>query len=185
MDKQRTGPSQLKPIQTLSSSWHWSTCWNPSSFWPCFFSTGRWPLPSRQHCGLSVSWTLFDDWLFGWTDWAGWIPVADSRDSCVGRCDRHGVDPAYDCQCNPTCTKYKDCCSDYNDVCKGKCGVGSRRMVYTNDRCFAVKPGVSDAELAELSHKLFADDINGVRDIVLNLQSPTSSGDRTDRAPLP
>jgi len=76
------------------------------------------------------------------------------------------VDPAYDCQCNPTCTKYKDCCSDYNDVCK-------------------VKPGVSDAELAELSHKLFADDINGVRDIVLNLQSPTSSGDRTDRAPLP
>jgi len=89
---------------------------------------------------------------------------AGASDSCVGRCNQHGVDPAYSCQCNPTCVKYKDCCSDYADVC-------------------SPKPAVSDAELKELSRKLHDDDVNGIRDILLNLQGHTSAGDSSDKAP--
>ncbi|ESO86432.1 hypothetical protein LOTGIDRAFT_129256, partial [Lottia gigantea] len=39
-------------------------------------------------------------------------------DSCVGRCNKH-LDNSFNCQCNYACSKYHDCCSDYNTECHG------------------------------------------------------------------
>ncbi|XP_046445273.1 endoribonuclease CG2145-like [Daphnia pulex] len=44
---------------------------------------------------------------------------------------------------------------------------------------------VTDAELQALSQQLHIDDVNAVQGIVLNVQSTTTSGSTTDKAPLP
>lgn len=44
---------------------------------------------------------------------------------------------------------------------------------------------VTDAELKALSQQLHIDDVNAVQGIVLNMQSTTTSGSTTDKAPLP
>lgn len=45
---------------------------------------------------------------------SSWLP-----DSCAGRCG-YGTDSGFSCQCNPSCERYNDCCSDYNAMCKGE-----------------------------------------------------------------
>ncbi len=44
---------------------------------------------------------------------------SDSLNSCWGRCG-FGTDSNFSCQCNTACERFGDCCSDYNQVCKGK-----------------------------------------------------------------
>ncbi|CAL8335733.1 unnamed protein product [Lota lota] len=39
--------------------------------------------------------------------------------SCNGRCG-FGTDSCFPCQCNPSCERFSDCCSDYADLCKGE-----------------------------------------------------------------
>jgi len=42
-------------------------------------------------------------------------------DSCSGRCG-YGTDSGFSCQCNPSCERHSDCCSDYAELCKGNNG---------------------------------------------------------------
>lgn len=44
---------------------------------------------------------------------------------------------------------------------------------------------ITDAELKALSKQMHIDDVNSVKGIVLNMQSTTTSGSTTDKAPLP
>ncbi|XP_046643318.1 uridylate-specific endoribonuclease-like [Daphnia pulicaria] len=126
-------------------------------------------------------------------------------DSCVGRCGIGGTDLTKPCQCNPSCQTYNDCCADFIAVCNtcdGRCTAG-----YDNkwpcqctpecsdfNNCCPDKPdlcggtgggAVTDAELKALSQQLHIDDVNAVQGIVLNMQSTTTSGSTTDKAPLP
>ena len=38
--------------------------------------------------------------------------------SCVARCGQH-IDRSFHCQCNSACTRYNDCCHDYQSYCLG------------------------------------------------------------------
>nr|XP_057910374.1 uridylate-specific endoribonuclease A [Doryrhamphus excisus] len=68
----------------------------------------------------------------------------DSLDSCEGRCG-FGTDAGYSCQCNPSCQRYGDCCSDYTQLCQGGSGGGSV---------------VTDAEIKSVSEALYVLDSN-------------------------
>ncbi|KAM9361586.1 uridylate-specific endoribonuclease A [Symphorus nematophorus] len=68
---------------------------------------------------------------------------SNSLDSCQGRCG-YGTDNSFSCQCNPSCERYKDCCSDYTEVCqaaatscKGRCGekYNSQNKCHCNSKC--------------------------------------------------
>jgi len=92
------------------------------------------------------------------------VTLEGTKDSCVNRCNQRGVDHRYPCQCCTACTKYNDCCADYTDVCHAK-------------------PGISNQELLDWSRDMHDNDINGVADIILSLQSKTKAGDSSDKAP--
>jgi len=92
------------------------------------------------------------------------VTLEGAKDSCVDRCNQRGVDHRYPCQCCTACTKYNDCCADYTDVCHAK-------------------PGISNQELLDWSRDMHDNDINGVADIILSLQSKTKAGDSSDKAP--
>ncbi|KAL3058492.1 hypothetical protein OYC64_010611 [Pagothenia borchgrevinki] len=68
---------------------------------------------------------------------------SNSLDTCVGRCG-YGTDNSFSCQCNPSCERFKDCCSDYTDVCKtsalsckGRCDeqFNSQNECHCNSKC--------------------------------------------------
>ncbi|XP_037634543.1 poly(U)-specific endoribonuclease-A [Sebastes umbrosus] len=42
---------------------------------------------------------------------------SNTLDSCVGRCG-YGTDNNFSCQCNTSCERFGDCCSDYAETCK-------------------------------------------------------------------
>uniref|UniRef100_A0A671TIF3 Uridylate-specific endoribonuclease n=2 Tax=Sparus aurata TaxID=8175 RepID=A0A671TIF3_SPAAU len=110
---------------------------------------------------------------------------SNSLDSCVGRCG-YGTDSGFSCQCNPSCERYNDCCSDYIDICKegarsckGRCGesynsqnechCNSKCSKYNNccsdyaDLCDSTGDGgsvITDAEIKAVSEALFALDSN-------------------------
>ncbi|XP_075893438.1 uridylate-specific endoribonuclease A [Nelusetta ayraudi] len=106
-------------------------------------------------------------------------------DSCVGRCG-YGTDSGFSCQCNPSCERYNDCCSDYNAMCKegalscqGRCGeqYNSQNECHCNTKCSqysnccsdyaALCDGdsgggsvITDAEIKALSETLYVLDSN-------------------------
>ncbi|XP_029288250.1 uridylate-specific endoribonuclease A isoform X1 [Cottoperca gobio] len=68
---------------------------------------------------------------------------SNSLDSCRGRCG-YGTDNSFSCQCNTSCERFRDCCSDYTDVCKagatsckGRCGekYNSQNECHCNSKC--------------------------------------------------
>ncbi|XP_040890390.1 poly(U)-specific endoribonuclease-A [Toxotes jaculatrix] len=68
---------------------------------------------------------------------------SNSLDSCRGRCG-YGTDSNFYCQCNPSCERYGDCCSDYVEICKdgamsckGRCGekYNSQNKCHCNSKC--------------------------------------------------
>ncbi|XP_026163043.1 uridylate-specific endoribonuclease A [Mastacembelus armatus] len=63
--------------------------------------------------------------------------------SCKGRCDEK-YNSQNQCHCNSKCTQYKNCCSDYTDLCKSE---GSGIVI-------------SDAEIKAVSEILYALDSN-------------------------
>ncbi|XP_068576653.1 uridylate-specific endoribonuclease A [Cebidichthys violaceus] len=63
--------------------------------------------------------------------------------SCQGRCG-YGTDNSLSCQCNTSCERYRDCCSDYAEICKagatsckGRCGekYNSQNKCHCNSKC--------------------------------------------------
>ncbi|XP_068171039.1 uridylate-specific endoribonuclease A isoform X2 [Antennarius striatus] len=71
------------------------------------------------------------------------VSQSDSLDSCEGRCG-YGTDNNFSCQCNPSCERFKDCCSDYSELCKsgstsckGRCGetYNSDNKCHCNSKC--------------------------------------------------
>ncbi|XP_070698439.1 uridylate-specific endoribonuclease A isoform X2 [Pempheris klunzingeri] len=83
---------------------------------------------------------------------------SNSLDSCQGRCG-FGTDNSFSCQCNPSCERYRDCCSDYTEICKagatsckGRCGekYNSQNECHCNSKCTQHKNCCSDyAELCD------------------------------------
>ncbi|XP_037535517.1 poly(U)-specific endoribonuclease-A [Nematolebias whitei] len=110
---------------------------------------------------------------------------SNSLDSCAGRCG-FGTDSNFSCQCNPACEKYKDCCSDYSELCKteamsckSRCGenYNSQNKCHCNTKCpqfnnccsdytdlcdidGAGGNAITDAELKTLSEDLYVLDSN-------------------------
>lgn len=111
---------------------------------------------------------------------------SNSLDSCQGRCG-YGTDNNFSCQCNPSCERYNDCCSDYSDTCKtkptscqGRCGekYNSQNKCHCNSKCGQYKnccndytdicngnggdggSVISDAEIKALSETLYVLDSN-------------------------
>ncbi|KAK5872321.1 hypothetical protein PBY51_013035 [Eleginops maclovinus] len=77
---------------------------------------------------------------------------SNSLDSCEVRCG-YGTDNSFSCQCNPSCERFNDCCSDYNDVCKtgalsckGRCGetYNSQNKCHCNSKCAQFQNCCSD-----------------------------------------
>ncbi|GLD64376.1 poly(U)-specific endoribonuclease [Lates japonicus] len=77
---------------------------------------------------------------------------SNSLDSCQGRCG-YGTDSNFSCQCNPSCERYSDCCSDYAELCKagatsckGRCGekYNSQNKCHCNSKCTQYKNCCSD-----------------------------------------
>ncbi|KAM6948090.1 uridylate-specific endoribonuclease A [Lycodopsis pacificus] len=108
--------------------------------------------------------------------------------SCQGRCG-YGTDNNMSCQCNPSCERYRDCCSDYAELCKAgatsckgrcdeeynsqnKCHCNSKCAQHSNccsdyaDLCNSDGGGgdggsaITDAEIKALSETIFALDSN-------------------------
>ncbi|KAM9860190.1 uridylate-specific endoribonuclease A [Aulostomus maculatus] len=109
---------------------------------------------------------------------------SNTLDSCQGRCG-YGTDSNFSCQCNPSCERFKDCCSDYAELCKAgatsckgrcdenynsqnECHCNSKCSKYNNccsdyaDICDSAGGGsvVSDAEIKAISETLYALDSN-------------------------
>ncbi|XP_028262975.1 uridylate-specific endoribonuclease A [Parambassis ranga] len=108
---------------------------------------------------------------------------SNSLESCENRCG-HGTDGNYSCQCNSSCERFKDCCSDYFQLCKdgalsckGRCGekynsqnkchCNSKCTQYNNccsdyaELCSGASGGViTDAEIKALSETLYVLDSN-------------------------
>ncbi|XP_019736699.1 uridylate-specific endoribonuclease A [Hippocampus comes] len=111
---------------------------------------------------------------------------SNSLDSCQSRCG-FGTDSDFSCQCNPSCERFKDCCSDYEELCKvgstsckgrcnekynsqNKCHCNSKCTQYNNccsdyaDVCNGGESGggsvITDAELKSVSEALYALDSN-------------------------
>ncbi|XP_071351019.1 uridylate-specific endoribonuclease A [Trachinotus anak] len=111
---------------------------------------------------------------------------SNSLDSCQGRCG-YGTDNNFSCQCNPSCERYRDCCSDYAEICKagatsckGRCGekYNSQNECHCNSKCTQYKnccndyadlcdsdgggggSVITDADIKAVSETLYALDSN-------------------------
>ncbi|XP_077583139.1 uridylate-specific endoribonuclease A isoform X1 [Stigmatopora nigra] len=111
---------------------------------------------------------------------------SNSLDSCQGRCG-FGTDNDYWCQCNPSCERFRDCCSDYASQCKAgptscqgrcnekynsqnKCHCNSKCMQHDNccsdyaNVCNGGQTGggstITDSEIKSISEALYALDSN-------------------------
>ncbi|KAL7408128.1 hypothetical protein ABVT39_018665 [Epinephelus coioides] len=113
---------------------------------------------------------------------------SNTLDSCEGRCG-YGTDNNFSCQCNPSCERFGDCCSDYNEVCqagalscKGRCGekYNSQNKCHCNSKCSQYNnccsdyadlcdgdsgggsggTAITDAEIKALSETLYVLDSN-------------------------
>ncbi|XP_054641886.1 uridylate-specific endoribonuclease A isoform X2 [Dunckerocampus dactyliophorus] len=119
--------------------------------------------------------------------WATLLCLAhtNSLDSCQGRCG-FGTDSGYSCQCNPSCERYRDCCSDYTQLCeatscKGRCNeqYNPANECHCNSKCSQHRnccsdythvcdgdgggsggSAITDAEIKSVSEALYALDSN-------------------------
>ncbi|XP_061584585.1 uridylate-specific endoribonuclease A [Cololabis saira] len=123
----------------------------------------------------------------------------NSLDSCRGRCG-YGTDNSFTCQCNPSCERFNDCCSDYTvecketqDSCRGRCGYGTDHNYSCqcntpcerfNDCCpdYAKEckdgsDGVTDSEIKALSETLYALDSNkaSASELIVDTQALVSN----------
>ena len=116
-----------------------------------------------------------------------------------------GLDPSKSCQCNDACTRYGDCCDDYESVCLGSCvgrcedGYDETMPCQCNDKCEQYNNccadkeevcghdgTVTDDDLKSISEELVKlDDNNAGSMIQTNPQGKTNSGSREDHAPEP
>ncbi|XP_053285910.1 uridylate-specific endoribonuclease A [Pleuronectes platessa] len=110
----------------------------------------------------------------------------NSLDSCQGRCG-YGTNNNFSCQCNTSCERFRDCCSDYVEQCKGgatsckgrcderynsqnKCHCNSKCDQHNNccndytDLCGGDAGGgggvITDADIKAVSEVLYALDSN-------------------------
>ncbi|KAK1902249.1 Poly(U)-specific endoribonuclease [Dissostichus eleginoides] len=115
---------------------------------------------------------------------------SNSLDTCVGRCG-YGTDNSFSCQCNPSCERFKDCCSDYTDVCKtsalsckGRCDeqFNSQNKCHCNSKCaqhqnccsdYADLCDMFDQRIKSLSEALYALDSNKASssELIINPQA--------------
>ncbi|KAG8007877.1 Poly(U)-specific endoribonuclease, partial [Nibea albiflora] len=105
---------------------------------------------------------------------------ADSLDSCQGRCG-YGTDSSFSCQCNPSCERYNDCCSDYAEICKtsatsckGRCGDGGGGGVIT------------DAEIKAISEALYVLDSNkaSASELIIDAQALVDNSQTSSQSDL-
>ena len=116
-----------------------------------------------------------------------------------------GLDPSKSCQCNDACTRYGDCCDDYESVCLGSCvgrcedGYDETMPCQCNDKCEQYNNccadkeevcghdgTVTDDDLRSISEELVKlDDNNAGSMIQTNPQGKTNSGSHEDHAPEP
>ncbi|XP_028302359.1 uridylate-specific endoribonuclease A isoform X1 [Gouania willdenowi] len=138
----------------------------------------------------------------------------NSLDSCEGRCG-YGTDENFSCQCNTACERFKDCCSDYAEVCKtaatsckGRCGekynsankchCNSKCSQYNNccgdydDLCNGGGGGsvITDAELKAISEALYVLDSNkaSASELIIDPQAlvhDSQTSSKDDFAPKP
>ncbi|XP_022046742.1 uridylate-specific endoribonuclease A isoform X1 [Acanthochromis polyacanthus] len=128
---------------------------------------------------------------------------SNSLDSCRGRCG-YGTDSGFSCQCNPSCERYGDCCSDYYAECKdsalsckgrcnenynsqNECHCNSKCPQYNNccndytDLCDSSSGGgagtITDAELKSVSEALYALDSNKASASQLSINPQTLVSD--------
>jgi len=129
---------------------------------------------------------------------------SESDDSCEGRCGE-SLDPNASCQCNDACTRYGDCCDDYETLCLGSCvgrcedGYDETMPCQCNDKCEQYNNccadkeevcghdgTVTDDDLRAISEELIKlDDNNAGSMIQTNPQGKTNSGSHEDHAPEP
>merc|ERR1712055_686952 len=85
------------------------------------------------------------------------------RFSCEGHCDSH-YNSSWPCQCNTACNNHNDCCGDYSEFCDPDV--------------------ITDAEIRQITSKLWSVDSNSVQDLVtMDIQGETTSQSSTDEAP--
>ncbi|XP_077386553.1 uridylate-specific endoribonuclease A isoform X3 [Festucalex cinctus] len=137
---------------------------------------------------------------------------SNSLDSCQGRCG-FGTDSDFSCQCNPSCERFKDCCSDYAVFCKAgskscngrcdekynsqnECHCNSKCTQYNNccsdyaDICKGGEPVITDAEIKSVSEALYALDSNRASASQLEIDSQalipgSQTGSQADLSPRP
>ncbi|XP_068226063.1 uridylate-specific endoribonuclease-like [Palaemon carinicauda] len=122
------------------------------------------------------------------------LAVGAYSDSCFGRCG--DKDSSKSCQCNSSCKKYHDCCSDYFDICfscQDRCGEAylSAKPCQCNNECASHGnccddydqlcgdgDAVTDDEIRDLTEALLSFDINNVGSLIeVNPQGKGTSGD--------
>ncbi|XP_061833670.1 uridylate-specific endoribonuclease A [Nerophis lumbriciformis] len=137
----------------------------------------------RPPCSCGVRMKLFA--LFSLLASLLCVAHSNSLDSCQGRCG-FGTSSGFSCQCNPSCERFKDCCSDYVQLCKagaasctGRCDekYNSENKCHCNSKCTQfsnccsdyqhVCDGdaggasvITDAEIKSVSEALYALDSN-------------------------
>ncbi|XP_041639667.1 poly(U)-specific endoribonuclease-A [Cheilinus undulatus] len=138
---------------------------------------------------------------------------SNSLDSCEGRCG-YGTDNDFSCQCNPSCERYGDCCSDYTEVCKagatsckGRCDedYDHENECHCNSKCsqygnccsdyteFCDGDGggsITDAEIKAISETLYALDSNkaSASQLIIDPQAlvhDSQTSSQSDRSPRP
>ncbi|XP_068451171.1 uridylate-specific endoribonuclease A [Clinocottus analis] len=123
---------------------------------------------------------------------------SNTLNSCQGRCG-FGTDNRFSCQCNSSCERFRDCCSDYVNVCKagatsckGRCGekYNNQNKCHCNSKCpqhnnccsdyadLCEGGGggggvITDAEIKALSETLYALDSNkaSARELIIDTQA--------------
>ncbi|XP_061746488.1 uridylate-specific endoribonuclease A [Nerophis ophidion] len=139
------------------------------------------------------------------------VAHSNSLDSCQSRCG-FGTSSGFSCQCNPSCERFKDCCSDYVQLCKagatsckGRCEekYNSENKCHCNSKCTQfsnccsdyqhVCDGASvitDAEIKSVSEALHTLDSNRASPSELVIDSQvlvpgSQSGSQSDLASRP
>ncbi|XP_053724592.1 uridylate-specific endoribonuclease A [Synchiropus splendidus] len=140
------------------------------------------------------------------------LGYSNTLDSCQGRCG-YGTDSNFSCQCNPSCERFKDCCSDYVELCKeasttckGRCGenYNSQNKCHCNSKCQQYNnccndyedhcdgdeggsgPEITDAELKKISETLYALDSNkaSASDLIIDPQTLVSDSQTSSQNDL-
>ncbi|KAM3935988.1 uridylate-specific endoribonuclease [Leptodactylus fuscus] len=94
----------------------------------------------------------------------------DSPDtSCQGRCGEK-FNKKKSCHCNAKCSKFKNCCNDYKELCKG--GASNKIAEDYTESNFNRGTDISQEEIKAMSELLHQSDVNKATesDVILNKQ---------------